>query len=104
MKKLLLVSMLLSVFLVGCKKEEKNYEEILKSSAEEYVEKYSSSVIGLVDVFTVSVADLKNANNNGGGDFDIAFFEGCTDDTQVSMSIDSETKEVVEYEYLIKCK
>lgn len=104
MKKLLLISLLLSVFLVGCKKEEKNYEEILKTSADEYVEKYSKSVIGLVDVFTVSVADLKNANTNGGGNFDVAFFEECTDDTQVSMSIDAETKEVTNYEYLVKCK
>jgi hypothetical protein len=109
MKKLLLLVFVLGFLLVGCTKKEVavDYEKIMKDYGQEYFDRYIvpyPDYAKSLDVFTVSYASLKNANEKVNAQFDLSQLKDCSDDTRVEMAIDKETTTVTNYEYYIECK
>ncbi len=116
MKKVFLVLVLgMVVFVTGCTNDKKNnYEVILKEYADEYFETYAAPYlketskdgkeIFMMDIYEVTVGNIRNVNRNGGGNFDLTKIKACTDESRVDLLIDRDTSTITQYEYYLDCE
>lgn len=115
MKKVMLLFVLfLSVALTGCGAKVVNYEAVMKKYADEYFKEYAEPYLKttnadgdevfMMDIFEVSIANIKNVNTVAGGNFDLVPLKNCSDDSKVDLLIDRETSTVTKYEYYLECK
>lgn len=99
MKKIIV--MFLGILLLsGCGNEGKKYEKILKEHSKTYYETY---MIGAEnqDQAEITIEMMKKANNYGGS-FDLSKLAKCDDDTTVILTL-SENKDVISYDFDLKC-
>ena len=104
MKKLLILStMILTLVLVGCGAKQVNYVSVMEANAKQYYEKYQTGVTG-VDFFEISIANLKNANDLGGGKFDVKSLKNCKDSSYVIITIKKGTNVITKYDDHMNCE
>ncbi len=101
MKKLLLVLVTLT-FLVGCNNQ-KDYEKAMKDNATSFYNNYQKGQEGLTNP-TISIKQLKEANEYVDANYDLSKLEKCTDDSYVELIIDQDTKEVTDVKYFMQCE
>lgn len=104
MKKILIFSLLTcSLFLIGCSAKNE-YEEAMEKYATDF---YNSSVKGnegISNPYSISISQLKNANEQIQAGYDLTSLESCTDDSYIEISFDENTKEIQEYKFYLQCK
>ncbi len=102
MKKILIITALAcSLVLVGCGSQEK-YEEVMKEYATTFYNNYQKGSEGLTNP-TVSIKQLKDANEQVQASFDLTKIEKCSDDSYVELIIDETTKDVKDVKYFLQC-
>ncbi len=108
MKKLFLLSLILfSVLLVACSREKESYdyEAAMKELAiQVYEERIKPSSIENITVQEIELGHVRNINNKYGGNFELDKLKNCSDESRVDLTIDKNTKEVIEYEFTMYCK
>ena len=87
------------ILLSGCSKE-KRYEKILKEYTKIYYETYMIGAENQTQA-EVSIGMLKKANEYG-SNFDLNKLDKCDDETIVILTL-SEKKDIVSYEFDLKC-
>lgn len=103
MKKGLIISfVLLCALTAGCGNNQSKYEEAMSEYAKEHYEKYMSGFD--IDVPKVSIADLKNANEQINTKYDLSKLEKCTDESYVNIIFKAGTKEIDKFEYHLECE
>ena len=100
MKKYLLSLSL--IFLVGCNNQEK-YEEAMRDYATSFYNNYQKGSVGLTNP-TISITQLKEANEQVQANYDLSRLEGCEDKSYVELIIDEETQDIKEIKYFLQCK
>ncbi len=101
-KSLILISLLCVLFVSGCGNNKKAYETKLEQYGKDYFEKYV--VVQGLDEVVISIADLKNANEKAGTNYDLKKLSKCSDDTKVKFTIEKNTKEIKETNFELNCK
>lgn len=100
MKKTLVILFLGILLLSGCSNKEEKYKEILENYAKTYYEKYMSGVNNQKQA-EITLGMLKKSNEYG-SDFDLSKFDECDDTTAITLNL-NENKEIISYEYDLKC-
>lgn len=114
MKKLMILSLFLVIFLVGCGKEaeQTKYEELMYAQAKQYYEKHGKplyedsrgdSINIELNNYSVSIGKMKEVNAYG-GTYDLTGLEDCKDETQINLTIDQKTLEIQSYTFVNKCE
>lgn len=104
MKKILVVVVLVcSSILVGCGNKSNEYEELMRSHATTFYNNYLKGNEGLKET-TVSIANLKDANEQVQAGFDLSGLEKCSDDSYVELVIDENTKDVQDVKFFLQCE
>ncbi len=101
MKKTLLIAVLCSFFLVGCGKQNE-YEEAMREYATTFYNNYQKGSEGL-DIPTISIKQLKEANEAIGANFDLSRLEKCSDESYVELIIDENSKDVKDVKFFLQC-
>ena len=101
MKKTLLVLVALT-FLIGCNNQKK-YEETMKENATAFYNDYQKGQEGLTNP-TISIKQLKEANEYVDANYDLSKLEKCTDESYIELIIDQNTKEVTDVKYFMQCE
>ena len=101
-KFLSLIFMFSLVLLVGCDNQEK-YEEAMSEYATTFYNDYQKGSIGLTNP-TISITQLKEANEMVQANYDLSRLEGCKDQSYVELIIDEETQDVKEIKYFLQCE
>lgn len=101
MKKLLLVLVTLTL-LVGCSNQ-KEYEKAMKENATLFYNEYQKGQQGLTNP-TISIKQLKDANEYVDANYDLSKLEECKDESYVELIIDQDTKEVTGAKYYMQCE
>lgn len=88
------------MLLSGCTSKEEKYKKILKEHAKTYYETY---MIGAEnqDQAEITIEMMKKANEYGGS-FELKKLSKCDDATTVTLTL-SENKDVVSYDFDLKC-
>ncbi len=100
MKKISIILFIGALFLTGCRNKEEEYKEILEGYAKTYYEDYMIGVENQQQV-EITIEMLKNANENGAR-YDLSKLKKCKDSTTVVVDL-NEKKEIVKYNYDLKC-
>lgn len=97
MKKLFLI--LIILILVGCNNNK--YEKTMEEYSQTF---YNLHIKGQKrnQIVTISIADLKEANEVVGDDYDLKKLKKCQDDSYVELEID-ENFEIKNIKYNLKC-
>ena len=99
----IIVVVALGVFFVYNQKEaNKSLENEITPLAEDYFDKYMSTNESS-NMYTVTLADLKEANENGES-YDLSKLDGCKDDTSVTLTINYGTGKITKTEVELNCK
>ena len=102
MKKLILILTLLFIF-TGCSKRENNYEEIMKEYATEHFNLHMSGSEFLIDP-NISLSDLKNAVALMGDKYDLTKLSNCKNTSYVTLILNKETNQIIDYKFYLECK
>ena len=103
MKKVIVLTILAcSLILVGCDNQSE-YEEIMRDYATTFYNNYQKGSEGLTTP-TISIQQLKDANEQVQAGFDLTGLEKCTDDSYVELVIDENTKDVQDVKFFLQCE
>lgn len=103
MKKALIVTVLTCslILIVGCGNQSK-YEETMREYATTFYNNYQKGNEGLTNP-TISIQQLKDANEQVQAGFDLTELEKCSDDSYVELVIDETTKDVQDVKFFLQC-
>lgn len=106
MKKLTVVLLVISIFLLsGCnntEKKEKKFKDLMIEYGTDYYERFG---VKQMDIFYVTIEDLKKTNDKGLTDYDLNQLKDCENDTKVIFTIDKNNNgEILETEFELNCK
>ena len=103
MKKFLVLLLLPSlIFLSGCINQKK-YEEAMSEYATAFYNDYQKGSIGLTNP-TISITQLKEANELVQANYDLSRLESCEDQSYVELVIDEQTQDIKEIKYFLQCE
>ena len=104
MKKTLIITFLIGslLFVGGCGSQSK-YEETMREYATTFYNNYQKGSEGLTTP-TISIQQLKDANEQVQAGFDLTSLEKCTDDSYVELVIDEATKDVQDVKFFLQCE
>lgn len=100
MKKVIIMLFAGCFLLVGCGNNEEKFQEIFREHGKEYYEKYMSGVNNQTQA-EVTLEMLKTANRYN-SNFDLSELDKCDDSSKVILTLD-ENKNVINYEFELKC-
>ena len=100
MKKILAILFLGLILLSGCTNKENKYKEILKDYSKGYYDRYMSGVDNQNQA-EITIKMLKIANEYD-GEFDLSKLHKCDDSTTIILTL-NENKEIINYEFDLKC-
>lgn len=99
MKKIIIFVMTI-ILVSGCGMSKEKYEKILEGYAKTYYERHMDGVDNQQQA-EITLQMLKKANEVGDG-YDLSKLKKCKDSTTVIINLD-ENKNIVGYEYKLKC-
>ena len=104
MKKILLVSIIVGsiALLIGCGSGSSKYEKTMKEYATTFYNLHQKGNVSQT-VPTVSIAQLKEAIEVVGDNYDMTKLEGCSDESYVELVVDETTREITEVKYYLQC-
>lgn len=98
MKKIVLMMSFIIILLTGCGNNTDEYEKIMEEYAFKYYELHMNKN---ATVFEVTVDALNAVSVEDG--FDMTKLNKCEGDSSTKIYIDSDTKEVINFEHNLKC-
>ena len=102
MKKILIILIVLTFLITGCKKKE-DYEVLLSGYAKTYYERFAKNYMSPIpDNFEVTVERLLYAKSQTNIDFDLEKLHKCTEDSKVVITFD-EDGNIIGYLYDLEC-
>lgn len=106
MKKLVVCLIGVCVLLLsGCGNSEKlqqKYEDSMKEFGTHYYENFG---VKQMDVFHVTIADLKKANDKEYSNYDLDKLKDCEDDSKITFTIDKEDNgKIIDTTFQMNCK
>ncbi len=103
MNKFLVLLLLPSLILLSGCNNQKKYEEAISEYATAFYNDYQKGSIGLTNP-TISIAQLKEANELVQANYDLSKLDGCEDQSYVELIIDEETQDILEIKYFLQCE
>ena len=100
MKKIVIMLSVGCFLLVGCGNKEEKYQGLFEEYGKAYYEKYMSGVDNQNQA-EVTLEMLKTANRYN-SNFDLSELEKCDDSSKIILTLD-ENKNIVNYEFELKC-
>lgn len=100
MKKLLFISC--ALLLIGCSNQ-KQYENTMKEYAIQFYNSYQSGQPGYTNP-TISIKQLKEANELDDANFDLSKLDKCTDESYVELVLNEQNNEIEDIKYFLECK
>ena len=101
MKKILFISIIVILF-TGCNKQEK-YEEAMKFNAVSFYNEYQKNQTGLTNP-TISIKQLKDANQYVNANFDLIKLKKCSDESYVELIINQNNGEIIDTKFYMNCE
>ena len=94
MNKFLVLLLLPSLILLSGCNNQKKYEEAMSEYATAFYN----------DNPTISITQLKEANELVQANYDLSRLEGCEDQSYVELVIDEQTQDIKEIKYFLQCE
>ena len=104
MKKMILIgiSFILCLCFTGCGDKQKKYEEVMEEYVRDYYQNYHK-VTG-IDIPEITIANLENANKNGGANYDLSKLEDCNSTSLARLILKENSTEIDHIEFKMNCK
>ncbi len=105
MKKIFAVFLVSTLFLTGCtfnQNKNEKYEKVMEEYGMDYYEKYQKGIRG-IDEFKITLADLKNANEQQVTNYDLEKINKCKDDSVIEIKVDDTDGSVKSFKITMNC-
>lgn len=105
MKKVLTISFMVCalILVAGCGNKTSKYEETMKEYATTFYNLHQKGDMSQTNP-SVSIAQLKNAIEVIGDEYDMSKLEKCKDESYVELIIDETTRDVKDVKYHLECE
>lgn len=107
MKKILILIIIVSSFIItGCnykKNKMLKYQEIMEEYGRDYYEEYQKGITS-ISGFEIKIAKLKEANVKQGKNYELEPLKQCKDSSSVIFTVNNETREIEKVEFVMDCE
>lgn len=104
MKKILMFLILIILF-TGCGKKNENKLEVkFQELGNDYFANYMIGSAQNLDIATISIYDLKQANEIIDAGYDLSLFKNCDDSSMIKIYLKEGTTQIEKYEFELNCK